>query len=63
MPARVVTRRLIGENEMIVVLALGVDGVGARILARITRRSWDTLGLREGMDVWAQVKGVSLAHK
>ena len=40
----------------------GID-IGARILARITRRSWETLGLREGMDVWAQVKGVSLAHK
>jgi molybdate transport system ATP-binding protein len=63
LPARVVTRRPIGENEMIVVLALGADGAGARMLARITRRSWDTLGLREGMDVWAQVKGVSLAHK
>ena len=44
-------------------LTLGANDAGARILARITRRSWETLGLREGMDVWAQVKGVSLAHK
>ena len=63
LPARVAARKPIGENEMIVVLTLGANDAGARILARITRRSWETLGLREGMDVWAQVKGVSLAHK
>ncbi len=61
--ARIVARRLIGDNEMIVVLGLGPDGAGARLLARITRRSWEKLNLREGMDLWAQVKGVSLAHK
>jgi hypothetical protein len=42
------------------VLALGSDGSGVRVLARITRRSWDTLQLAEGMDVFAQIKGVSL---
>jgi molybdate transport system ATP-binding protein len=61
--ARILTRGLIGENEMIVVLGLGPDGSGARLLARITRRSWERLGLAEGKSVWAQVKGVSLAHK
>ena len=63
MRARIVARRLIGDNEMIVVLGLGADGAGARLLARITRRSWDKLKLREGMELWVQVKGVSLAHK
>ena len=61
--ARVVTRRPVGENELIVVLGLGPDGAGARLLSRISRRSWERLGLVEGMPIWAQIKGVSLAHK
>jgi molybdate transport system ATP-binding protein len=61
--ARVLARRPIGDNEMIVVLGLGPEGAGARLLARITRRSWEHLDLSEGMDAWAQVKGVSLAHE
>jgi len=48
---------------MIVVVGLGIDGAGARLLSRITRRSWDVLGLIEGKSIWAQIKGVSLAHK
>ena len=63
LPARICARRPIGESEMIVVLALGEDGAGARLLARITRRSWERLDLAEGKSIWAQVKGVSLAHK
>lgn len=63
LPARILDRRPIGQNEMIVVLGLGVDGAGARLLARITRRSWERLGLAEGREILAQVKGVSLAHK
>jgi molybdate transport system ATP-binding protein len=61
--ACIVTRRPIGENELIVVLGLGSDGAGARLLSRITRRSWERLGLVEGGSIWAQIKGVSLAHK
>jgi len=58
-----VTRRPIGENELIVVLGLGPDGAGARLLSRISLRSWERLGLVEGMPFWAQIKGVSLADK
>lgn len=47
--------------QMVAVLALGDQGEGARILARVTRRSVDVLGLRPGMMVYAQVKGVALA--
>jgi molybdopterin-binding protein len=47
-------------GDVTVVLGLGEDGSGARILARVTYRSWSTLGLREGMEVYAQIKGVSL---
>jgi molybdate transport system ATP-binding protein len=60
LPARIVSKSLLGQGEVIVVLALGTDGSGARLLARITRRSWDMLGLAEAMTVYAQVKGASL---
>jgi len=60
LPARIVSKSLLGRGEVIVVLALGTDGRGAQLLARITLRSWDQLGLAEAMNVFAQVKGVSL---
>jgi molybdate transport system ATP-binding protein len=63
LPARIVSLTPVGASEMIVVLALGAEGVGARLLARITRRSLDQLRLADGMTVHAQVKGVSLAPK
>ena len=59
-PARIKSHAPLGQGEITVVLALGTGGSGTQILARITRRSWDTLGLRDGLDVFAQVKGVSL---
>ncbi len=60
--AKILSASATGEAEMIVVLGLGEDGAGARLLARVTRRSWETLGLAEGMAVHAQVKGVALAR-
>ena len=33
---------------------------GARLLSRITRKSWDVLGLHEGLNVFARVKAVKL---
>jgi molybdate transport system ATP-binding protein len=48
---------------MIVVLGLGEDGTGARLLARVTRRSWEMLGFAEGERVYAQVKSVALARR
>lgn len=43
-----------------VVLALGPAGQGAPLLARVTRKSWDLLGLAPGVPVHAMVKGVAL---
>ena len=60
LPARIVSNSPLGQAEVVVVLALGADGSGAPLLARITRRSWDQLGLAEAVSVFAQVKGVSL---
>jgi molybdate transport system ATP-binding protein len=60
LPARILSHSPLGMGEVTIVLALGTRGSGARILARITRRSWDALGLVEDLDVFAQIKGVSL---
>ena len=51
----------LNASEMVVVLSLGDGTGGARLLARVTRRSWDHLQLATGQQVIAQVKGVALA--
>jgi molybdate transport system ATP-binding protein len=51
-----------GEHRMTVFLRLGPAGGGAPLLARITRKSWETLGLRPGDVVHALVKSVALAE-
>jgi molybdate transport system ATP-binding protein len=61
LPARILSRSPVGTSEALVVLALGAEGDGAKLLARITRRSWDLLQLDEGISIFAQVKGVALA--
>jgi molybdate transport system ATP-binding protein len=63
LPARIMSSAPVGESEIIAVVALRSDGSGARLLARVTRRSWNQLGLADGMSIHAQVKGVSLALK
>ena len=60
LPARIVSQSPLGSGEVTLVLALGGDDRAEHVLARITRRSWDALGLAEGLDVFAQIKGVSL---
>jgi molybdate transport system ATP-binding protein len=60
LPARILLVRRSGDHEMTAVLGLGLDGAGDRLLARVTSRSWDQLGLAEGTEVFAQVKGVAL---
>lgn len=59
-PARIKACFPLGTSEITLVLALGTGGAGADILALITRYSFDTLGLKDGMDVFAQLKHVSL---
>ena len=60
LPARIVSGQPVDSNEMLVVVALGDDGGGSRLLSRITRKSWDVLGLHEGLNVFARVKAVKL---
>ena len=61
LPTKIVSATPLNSSEMVVVLALGSGGDGARLLARVTRRSWDQLQLATGQQVIAQVKGVALA--
>jgi len=61
LPARIVSAKPVGADAIVAVLALGADGTGARLLSRLTRKSWEALGLAEGMSVHAQVKAVALA--
>jgi molybdate transport system ATP-binding protein len=46
---------------MLAVLRLRQSQSADRLLARVTRRSWEQLGLAQGMDVYAQIKSVALA--
>jgi molybdate transport system ATP-binding protein len=48
------------EAQVNIIAALGTDGSGARIAARITRKSQTTLGLAPGTPVFAQIKSVAL---
>lgn len=63
LPGRVASPRLVDSNEIIAVVALGMDGQGARLLSRLTRKSWDQLGLADGAQVYAQVKAVALGPR
>ena len=48
LPARIVSATPVEADEIIAVLALGADGLGARLLSRLTRKSWDTARPRRG---------------
>jgi molybdate transport system ATP-binding protein len=61
LPARVVSTKPVDSSEILVVVALGHDGAGARLLSRVTRKASEALGLAEGVNVYAQVKAVALA--
>ena len=50
LPARIVSMKPLDSNEVVVVVALGADGAGARLLSRLTRKSWEALGLGEGVE-------------
>jgi molybdate transport system ATP-binding protein len=60
LPARVAAAERHDAAQMNVVVRLGVAGQGARLLARITRKSWQALAVTPGDLVHAQVKSVAL---
>jgi molybdate transport system ATP-binding protein len=61
LPVHIFSATRINDQEILTVLSAKADGGGPRLLARVTRRSWDRLGLAEGAHVFAQIKGVALA--
>ena len=60
LPARILGQAARDAHQVTVVLGLGPEGAGPRILARITRHSWQALGLAPGQPVHAQIKGVAV---
>ncbi len=63
LPGRVVSAKAVESHEMLAVVALGPEGRGARLLSRLTRRSWEQLAFAEGAAVYAQVKAVALGPR
>lgn len=60
LPARVVAMEPLDSTQVTVFVQLGSEGRGARLLARVARRSWDGLGLAIGEGVYVQIKGAAL---
>ena len=60
LPARVAAAEAQDAAQVNVVIRLGAAGQGARLLARVTRKSWEALGTKPGDLVHAQVKSVAL---
>jgi molybdate transport system ATP-binding protein len=62
LPARIVsvTAHESNRSQVSIIAALGEDGAGARIIARVTRKSQEALGLEPGKSVYAQLKSVVL---
>jgi molybdate transport system ATP-binding protein len=63
LPAVILAGEATPDHQMTVFLALGEDGRGARLLARISRKSWDTLSFAPGDAVVARVKGMALTDQ
>jgi molybdate transport system ATP-binding protein len=60
--ARILSAQKTADHQLIVLLGLGEDGKGARLLSRVTQRSWDQLDLKPGLDIYAQIKAVALTR-
>jgi molybdate transport system ATP-binding protein len=61
LPARVLASATSARGQIIVLVGLGSDGTGDRLLSRVTLKSWDRLAIGPGSPVQAQIKGVALA--
>ncbi len=63
LPARIEAVATMEGAQALVVLSLGAEGEGERLLARITRKSAEALQIAAGTTVYAQIKGVALAPR
>ena len=62
-PACICSHRKLDQARVMVRLKLGQDAQGADILAQITNKSWDDLGLQDGQTLYAQIKGAVLINE
>jgi molybdate transport system ATP-binding protein len=60
LPAIIADIQPVGEAQANVVVTIGHREGGARVLARVTRRSANLLGFTVGQPIFAQIKAVSL---
>lgn len=60
LPGQIIAMKSLDAFEVLAVVALGAQGQGARILSRMSRKSWEELGFAEGQSVFASVKYVAL---
>ena len=63
LPARILNVSETSDHRVTLLLGLGEQGAGARLLSRVTQRSWTLLDLKPGLDVYAQIKGVALVRR
>jgi molybdate transport system ATP-binding protein len=63
LPVRILSIRSQSDHRITALLGLGPEGEGARLLSRVTERSWKELDLQPGLDVFAQIKGVALVRR
>ena len=63
LPARVLSSGPNGRHRVNVLIGLGTDGAGARLLSRVTLKSWERLAIAPGGTVQAQIKGVALTSR
>lgn len=61
LPARILAAEMTDGPHTVVALGVGDGTAETRLLARITRKSWEQLGLAPGQEVFAQVKATALA--
>ena len=62
LPAQIVATNALNAYEVLAAVALGEDGAGARLLARVPQKSWEELGFARGQNVFAQVKSIALGR-
>jgi len=62
-PVRIVSATILEGHEMLARLQLGEDNASSIMLSRLSCFSWQQLQLHEGMQIYAQIKGIALHPK
>jgi molybdate transport system ATP-binding protein len=61
-PARIIAMNSLNPYEVLASPALREDGSGARLLARLSQKSWQEPGFAKGQNVFAQIRSVGLSE-